>query len=53
MSTEDNTAVTVRAAIEEHGLQPTDEEMATYVAMAPLLRQMTGQLHAVTFEEEL
>ncbi len=53
MSTQDDTARTVRASFEAHGLQPTPEEMATYVAMAPMLRQMTEQLHAVEIEEGL
>ena len=50
---QDDTARTVRACFEANGLQPTPEEMATYVAMAPMLRQMTEQLHAVEIEEGL
>jgi hypothetical protein len=53
MSTQDDTTRTVREAIEAQGLKPTAEEMATYVAMAPMLRQMTDQLHAVEIGEEL
>ena len=53
MSTQDDAARAVRACFDAHGLQPTPEEMATYVAMAPLLRQMTDQLHAIEIEEGL
>lgn len=53
MSTQDDMARTVRDAIEPHGLTPTPEEMATYVAVAPMLWAMTDQLHAIELGEEL
>jgi hypothetical protein len=53
MSTQDDMARTVREAIEAHGLQPTAEEMATYVAMAPMLRAMAEQLHSIEVGEDL
>jgi len=52
-TTPDDAARSVRAAIEAHGLHPTPEELATYVAMAPVLRQLTEQIHAVEIGAEL
>lgn len=52
MSEQDDTA-RVHAAFAAHGLKPTDEEMAMYCFMAPILRQMTEHIHAVETGEEL
>lgn len=52
MSEQDDTA-RVHAAFDAQGLKPTTEEMAMYCFMAPVLRQMTDQIHAVEIGEEL
>ncbi|MEO3828863.1 AMP-binding protein [Actinomadura sp. B10D3] len=52
-SMQDDTESRVRAAIEAHGLKPAPEEMAMYVAMAPVLQAMTEQLHAVEVGEDV
>ena len=53
MSEQDDAARSVREAFAAHDLRPSDEELATYSFVGPMLRMMADQLYNVEIGEEL